>query len=153
MRKSSYKKLKPKVLTTHSWSERCIFVNSEEKLKIRKMRLKGETYAKIAEIIGVPANTVKTFCRRNNLQSIEFEGTKFQNICKNCKLKLIDARTNKKFCGDKCRMIWWNKNPDKLCKMAIHTFKCGHCNKTFEIYGKKNRVYCSRKCYFSSRFD
>ena len=127
-------------------------MDSEEKLKIRKMRSQGETYAKIAEAVGVSANTIKSFCRRNNLQNLDTEDEEIKNVCKNCKAS-INERKNKKFCSNECRSSWWSKNTDKLCKTAVYELKCSCCGTEFESYGNKSRKFCSRKCYFSNRFN
>ena len=126
---------------------------TEEKIKIRKMRCKGESYARIAEILRISANTIKSFCRRNNLQNTKFEDYEMKNICKNCKASIDSGRKNKKFCSDGCRLNWWNKNSDKLRKVAIYSLKCANCGIAFESYGNKNRKFCSRSCYFNYRFD
>jgi len=128
-------------------------VNSEDKSKIRNMRFKGETYAKIARVIGVSANTIKSFCRRNNLQNLDADECESKNICKNCSVQFDNIRSNKKFCSDKCRLIWWSKNSDKLRKTAVYNLECKHCGKNFESYGNDKRLFCSRPCYFSHRYS
>lgn len=127
-------------------------MNSEDKLKIRKMRSKGDSYAAIADIIGVSANTIKSFCRRNNLQNTEFKDEKFQNECKNCNKKLIilEKQKTKIFCCDKCRWQWWDRHRDRVSRKAV-TFKCKNCGQNFESYSK--RLFCKHPCYISWRFN
>ena len=39
-------------------------MTDDQKAKIKDLRMKGKGYKKIAQIIGIPENTVKSFCRR-----------------------------------------------------------------------------------------
>lgn len=130
-------------------------MDSEEKLKIRKMRSQGETYARIAEIIGLSMNTVKSFCRRNELKCLDLEDRKTKDTCKNCNKKLIiqEKQKLKIFCSDACRFKWWNKNRDKMDKKATCIIKCKHCRKKFEGYINIKRLFCSHSCYISYRYN
>ncbi len=40
-------------------------MTNEQKRTIAELRSKGATYAKIGEAVGIPMNTVKTYCRTN----------------------------------------------------------------------------------------
>lgn len=50
------------------------------------LRSKGESYAKIAATLGISENTVKSYCRRNNLGAdyISEQITAESDICENC---------------------------------------------------------------------
>ena len=130
-------------------------MTSEEKIKLRKMRFDGESYTKIAAVIGVSANTIKSFCRRNNLQNIESENNEPKNTCKNCnkKLTVSEKQKPKIFCCDNCRFMWWKNNRDKMQKKAIYLIECKNCKKIFESYGNNKRVFCEHSCYVACRFS
>lgn len=129
-------------------------MTSDEKAKVRKMKIEGKSYFQIAEELKVSENTIKSFCRRNNLQDTQATKEKFTH-CQNCKkeLDLIEKQKPKKFCCEDCRLQWWSKNRDKLKKRAIYDLKCKFCEKTFESYGNQKRKYCGHECYIKSRFE
>ena len=45
-------------------------MTNEQKIQIAEMRKLGLGYIKIARNLGISENTVKSFCRRNNLASL-----------------------------------------------------------------------------------
>ena len=47
-------------------------MNHQQKEDIRQMRAEGHSYAKIADRLGISENTVKSYCRRNNLGGVAF---------------------------------------------------------------------------------
>lgn len=128
----------------------------DQKEKIHLMREKGDSYSQIAEAIGVSVNTVKSYCRRNNLNnaSEKEEIKESHQDCKCCGKELIQGTKGqpKKFCSEECRRKWWKKNDSKLTKKAFYTLTCKGCNKKFESYGNKNRKFCGHACYINSRF-
>ena len=121
-------------------------MTDSQKEIIITMRAKKSTYASIAEVVGIPANTVKTFCRRNDVTTEMLTESK---CCKNCGKKLSSTpkvRT-RLFCCDKCKQIWWNKHRGKRVSSKIVSHNCLVCGKIFNDYSGANRKYCSQKCY------
>ena len=53
----------------------------EQKENILQMRADGQGYAKIAEALVLPVNTVKSYCRRNGLTN---SALKNGGVCKHC---------------------------------------------------------------------
>ena len=138
-------------------------MTTEQKQKLRKMRLEGSSYSKIARALGISENTIKSYCRRNNLnnlmhnlaKNLETElVNKIYTNCIHCGKTLIHARIGhpKKFCSEECRRIWWKTNDSQLNKKAWYTLNCIECSKTFKSYGNKNRKFCCHACYIQSRF-
>ena len=130
-------------------------MNQQQKEKIIKMRRDGFSYSRISKALGISENTVKSFCRRNNLGSANKESF-FQRdgiLCRQCKTPLtqIAGVKQKRFCSDKCRMAWWNDHPEAVNRKAIYAFTCPICGRDFESYGNKKRKYCSRTCYGRSK--
>ena len=127
----------------------------QQKEKIRLMRGEGFSYARIAAELGILENTVKSFCRRNNLGGVStgIAKQRDRSLCRQCKTPLTHTvgAKQKLFCSDKCRMSWWNTHPEALRRNAIYAFICAHCGDTFESYGNKKRKYCSRACYGKSK--
>ena len=132
-----------------------IVMNQQQKEKIIKMRRDGLSYSKISTALGISENTVKSFCRRNNLGSAnkEFFFQRDGILCRQCRTPLIQTAgvKQKRFCSDKCRMAWWNDPPEAVNRKAIYTFTCPICGRDFESYGNKKRKYCSRACYGRSK--
>ena len=83
-------------------------MSGKEKQSILKLRRRGVSFAQIAETLGIPVNTVKSFCYRNSPTSND-------NRCKQCggKLMQLPKRKPKIFCCDRCRFAWWNMKRNK----------------------------------------
>ncbi|MDF2645358.1 MAG: Sigma-70 region 4 type 2 [Paenibacillus sp.] len=137
-------------------------MTEEQKSQIKNLRVDGYGYNRIAQVLGISENTVKSFCRRNNLtgkaaveipkaQAPADEGKRF---CMYCGVTVAQnpGRKVKKFCSDKCRMKWWNDNLDKVKRKAMYEYICPHCGKRFKVYGNSRRKYCSHECYVADRF-
>jgi endogenous inhibitor of DNA gyrase (YacG/DUF329 family) len=127
-------------------------MNNLQKEQIVILRANGESYSKIADALGISVNTVKSFCRRNNLGGVASKPID-DTFCRQCgaPLKQIAGKKQKRFCSDKCRMLWWNRHPEKMNRKAIREFTCQTCGQVFEAYGKRERKYCSRTCYGKSK--
>ena len=112
-------------------------------------RTQGIGYAEIAKRLNISRDTVKSFCMRNKITVINQS-----DKCKFCGNPLVQKEKVKKkrFCSDKCRLDWWHKNPDKLCRKATYSFVCARCGKPFTAYGNNHRKYCSHQCYIKERF-
>jgi transcriptional regulator with XRE-family HTH domain len=130
-------------------------MNNLQKERITLLRANGDSYAKIAEALGISINTIKSYCRRNNLGGVAPVGSKSldDTFCHQCgaPLKHNVGKKQKRFCSDKCRMSWWNSHPEKMNRKATREFICQTCGQVFEAYGKRERKYCSRTCYGKSK--
>ena len=130
-------------------------MDSKHKARIAHMRRGGMGYSRIAQALGVSENTVKSYCKRNNLGGHANTHTSFPELsCRNCGLVLEQASGKKTriFCSDNCRVAWWNTHLEAVNKKAIYQFSCPRCGLAFESYGNKSRKYCSHACYIRSRF-
>ena len=139
-----------------------------QKQRITELRMNGDSYSKIAATLDISENTVKSFCRRNNLAgnmsmpaktiktAAEPTPTADDNgtHCKQCGQELVQQPKKKmrKFCCDKCCAAWWVANPEKLKRKATYNFACACCGKPFTAYGNKGRKYCTHACYVAGRF-
>ena len=124
----------------------------EKKEKIIELREKGYGYGKIAELLGISINTVKSFCRRNNITKGENNQIKDIVICPNCGEE-INVIKKKRFCSNKCRTSYWSKNQDKINRKSAEKSECIMCKKEFIDYKRNSRKYCSRSCYIKHRFE
>lgn len=113
---------------------------------ILSMRKQKATYATISQEVGIPVNTIKSFCSRNGISA---EKPRPQNMCKHCGAALTETPGTKPrlFCSDSCKQAWWNKHRTERVskKMTAHT--CPTCGKVFTDYVGANRKYCSQECY------
>ena len=131
-------------------------MTNEQKKAIAELRSTGATYAKIGEALGLSMNTVKTYCRRNNV-NIQTEAPSDDDnlsVCRECGVKItqIDKQKKRIFCSRECRGKWWHAHPEMLNKKAVYDFHCLGCGVPFSAYGNKNRKYCSHECYITARF-
>lgn len=132
-------------------------LTDEQKRQIRILRKDGFSYDKIAGLLSLSENTVKSFCRRNGLTGTtgyvqKYDPTK--HFCPQCGLpvKQNPGRKLKKFCSDECRRRFWNSHLDQVDRKAIYKFECAFCHKVFSAYGNAGRKYCSHKCYIDDRY-
>lgn len=115
-----------------------------DKIKICELRMNGYGYKKIASELGISVNTIKSYCRRHNIQAK-------QDKCKMCSavIEYTSKTRKKRFCSDKCRYAWWN-NQRTAVKGGFST-QCLYCGKEILSFKSKNRKYCSRECYAKAR--
>lgn len=120
----------------------CFMTSQQEKL-INSYRREGLGYKKIATLLDLPANTVKTYIRRHPLENEP-------SYCLQCgvPIKQLPHTREKKFCSDSCRLTWWHEHPNQLNRTTTE-FVCGHCGRTFSTHKKAQR-FCSRHCYGDS---
>jgi len=129
-----------------------------QKHQIQALRGKGESYAKIADALGISVNTVQSHCRRNNLTGnlpkAVPKNVPTASFCKQCGKELTQKPGVKarKFCSDECCAAWWAAHPDQIRKRAVYSFTCPVCGAAFTAYGNARRKYCSHFCYIKSRF-
>ena len=121
-------------------------MTSEQKQEINAMQQAGFGYSKIAKVIGVSENTVKSYCRRQKAINV----TESIDLCAQCG-KPIDKnkRSSKRFCSDFCRIKWWNKHPK--AEMA-YSVCCACCGNEIQMRRKNERKYCSHRCYITARY-
>jgi len=137
-------------------------MTTNQKQKALDMHRRGLTYTEIADTLGLPKNTVKTFCWRNkrllcdasNAAGIK-ENKETKNQCEHCG-KPLEQRPKKKprrFCDDACRLAWWKDNRDCINRKAVYHHTCANCGEDFDSYGNKERKYCCHNCYIAARFN
>lgn len=124
-------------------------MTDQQKQAIRDMRFQNMSYAAIANTLMLSVNTVKSFCRRENISTSYISEN--QGRCKNCGgvLQHYPGAKRRIFCGDKCRYTWWNRQRKHINRKYHLT--CYGCGTEFES-SNKHRKYCGRECYFRSRY-
>ena len=128
--------------------------NDKTKAQVRSLREAGMSLGKIAVQLGLNANTVKSWCRRNNIMPASV-GTPVVDAtrlvgCLNCGGVLVGRQS--RFCCQSCRRAWWKTHPELINRKAFYTFTCAHCAKPFSAYGDAKRKYCTHACYIQHRF-
>lgn len=137
-------------------------MTNDEKKIINRLRNDGMSYARISLRLGMSENTVKSYCRRNDLGGVgqadpdNMEtAEESYTVCQQCgkKINRIPKQKPRKFCSDNCRRDWWKaNNSDTPNRKAYYFLTCACCGKKFESYGNKDRKYCSHACYIKDRF-
>lgn len=135
-------------------------MTENQKMRIKELREKGLGYQAIANQLGISRDSVRYFCRTNDLAGKKSDRKPRVNkkgvFCLFCNAPITqtDGKRQKQFCSDKCRVSWWNnryKETGNASKGKVKT-KCKNCGKHFYSYPSKNRKFCSIDCYMSSRF-
>lgn len=121
-------------------------MTQQEKYRIWELRQEGFGYKKIAKLLNLNEDTVKSYMRRTSKN----EPPKL--VCEECGKVLVQKPKTKprRFCSDQCRFQWWSKHPNAGNRSGF-SFICEYCGKEFESYGSKTRRYCSTHCYAQAR--
>lgn len=122
-------------------------MNETQKKMLSGLRQQGLGYIKIAKAMGVSVNTVKSYCKRHEVQARN-------GYCLYCgkPLKQVKGGRKRKFCDDTCRMTWWNSHRELVKHRRPKELECPNCHKVFTVAGSKLRKYCCYKCYVEARF-
>ena len=140
-------------------------MTNEQKVQIIALHKRGSSLTEVADKLGLPIGTVKSFCRRNQISSIAevvpqpertsnldgtVETTKPNEKCKRCgaQLEHTPHHRRKLFCSDKCRLAWWHENRNLGKGTSDRT--CQACSVT--CTGDARRKYCSHSCYIKARY-
>lgn len=125
--------------------------------KTIEMRNAGCGYSEIAKELSISRDTIKTFCRRKNIEdgcSDKVEKKENAACCSECGKPLVSTpgKKPKRFCNSVCRQKWWNAHQNLPGRKAIYEYVCPVCGKPFTAYGNSRRKYCSHDCYIKARF-
>ena len=98
------------------YSEEVPTVTGEQKEKIIRFRSMGRGYADIGKELGIPKDTVKSFCRRNGLTSANILATDGKDRCRECSVEIKQRPKMKQqvFCCKVCREKWWAEYPERI---------------------------------------
>lgn len=77
---------------------------NDNKLKIIELREKGYGYKKIAKELGISVGSVRHAC-----EQAEANITKEHCLYCGKEMTSIPGKKRKRFCSDKCRYDYWNK--------------------------------------------
>ena len=134
------------------------FMTDKQKKEIERLRGEQYSYNRISVMLGIPLNTIKTYCRRHDLGGNIVEKTSAitngNAKCLMCGVAVAQnrGRKEKKFCSDICRNKWWNSHLNLVNRKANYKYSCPFCKKEFTVYGNSHRKYCSHECYIRDRF-
>ena len=132
-------------------------VTQQQKEQISKLRASGASFGKIASVLGVSVNTVKSYCKRNPISAEAAsapKATSHTDHCPQCGavLEQSPGHRQKRFCSPKCRMVWWSAHPEQMVRKNLSQVECLHCGTVFLQYGSRPRKFCSRGCYLAHRY-
>ena len=119
-------------------------MTKEEKARVSELRSQGLSVKDIAQVTGMPLNTVKSFCYRNPVEPSAEQ-------CRQCgkEIRQTPGARRKNFCSDSCRLRWWNSHPEQVSR-TTKTHVCPQCGQSFESHVDRQQ-YCSRACYAAAR--
>ena len=128
-------------------------MTKDEKNAVIRMRGQQQSYKTISETLGISLNTIRSFCRRRNLQG-DCRSISNTGNCKSCGRLIMIKKGHRprQFCSDTCRQRWWNDHLGDVQRKAVYAFTCASCGKEFTSYGNQHRKYCSRGCYIIGRY-
>ena len=126
-------------------------MTSEQKRFIDQYRRQGMGSTEIAEKLSLSVNTVKSYCRRNAVETAATDGGAAPSgICKQCGKLMTGGqdRRGKQFCSDRCRYQWWHLHRGESLNATEHT--CQRCGRAFRT--NRQQKYCCHNCYIMARF-
>ncbi len=126
-----------------------------QKQRIKEFRERGYGYTQIAKLMRISVECIKAYCKRHGLGGIAaYVEPDDGSRCEQCGVVVFQTpgRKHKRFCSDKCRMLWWNSHPEQVKRKANYSFICARCRQAFISYGNKSRKYCCHECYIEDRF-
>ena len=144
----SHKEWKMSVEKHISLKDKIDDLTDDDKTNIAIMKLRGNGYKRIAALLNMNRETVKSILHRNRDNNDFFE---IEGYCRRCgdKLGHSPGKKRKIFCSDACRTKW--QNVHKKESKAFIKQKCLYCGAEFISYKENQQKYCSRKCYNNSR--
>lgn len=135
----------------------------DQQEEIRRLRDCGEGYKRIAAMLGLSVNTVKSFCQRENAKqaalrpintdhchtSLPQGNVTGKAVCLRCgkPVAQIPGRRKRFFCSDACRMGYWRN----LARPVGGIRRCAGCGKVL-LGHDRTRKYCRHACYIAHRF-
>ena len=129
----------------------------EDFKQVQELREAGYSYSRIAVVLGVPKNSVKSYCSRFGIrpgsrdQFADEDGALRCRQC-GCEIDREHSSDTKRFCSSECRMRWWNAHRDHATSKVMQMVVCANCNKPFRSYACEHRKYCCHECYITDRF-
>ncbi|GFH40221.1 hypothetical protein [Pseudolactococcus insecticola] len=132
-------------------------MNDYQREQIKNLRHQGLGYKRVAMALELPVDTIKSFCRKNQLTGVMAKPNTDVSIgfyCKECgkELRQEEKKKQLKFCSATCRDIWWRKHRNESKKGKAKVISCKYCGKEFLAYQHEKRKYCSHECYVTDRF-
>lgn len=116
--------------------------------EIQRLRQEGYGYVRIAQMLGLSENSVKSFCRRHPLPTADSR-KQAEGTCPQCGTKVDNRR---RFCSDACRIAWWNAHREHPNGKSQSRFVCMNCGESFMGYSSQNPKYCCHACYIAARY-
>ena len=137
----------------------------DQQEEIRRLRDCGEGYKRIAAMLGLSVNTVKSFCQRDNVKQetgrpddttakscvyTSRENVTGESFCPRCgkPIAQIPGRRERLYCSDACRMGYWRN----LARPVGGIRRCAGCGKVL-LGHDRSRKYCCHACYIAHRFE
>ncbi len=122
----------------------------EQKKRIIELIQAGLKDKRIAELLGLSVNTVKSFRHRNSEQ-VELVKASYC-ICPQCGQPYANGVNGKRFCSVACKTKWWNERHDQYKNTSAIQVNCLYCGSAFTAYPKQKRKFCSHECYIAHRY-
>ena len=125
-----------------------------QKEQIRNLSRDGLGYKKIASMLDLSENTVKSYCRRCGIKRQKFhEAMIVEDVCRECGTKLYNTAGHRQrvFCSSICRQKYWKEHQSAINRKHQVVYTCPVCGRQFIDYANRNRRYCSLACYHGSR--
>lgn len=117
-----------------------------ETVRITALRKEGKGSKMIAAELGLPLNSVKSWCRRHPV------GEDGSDRCRQCgkSITVIPGKKTRLFCSDACRNAWWSAHPEARKPKTLYSHVCRFCGKEFQS-DRAGTQFCDRKCFSAYR--
>ncbi len=126
-------------------------MTDQQRRQILTLKAKGLTVAAIADAVGIPAGTVKSFCSRNKDIPLPDPPQTGTDACVYCgkPIEPLTGRYARRFCDRSCYIRWWHAQGNH--KRTAYEKVCACCGKPFTVFTRKAQKYCSAACYQDAR--
>lgn len=122
-------------------------MTDQQRNSIQRLRAAGTAMSEIAEAVGLPLGTVKSFCSRCGVTRTEPAA---EIHCRYCGAVVVQTpgAPERHFCDRHCYIKWWHCQSGRR---TVYHKECLHCGKPFDATSKKTQRYCSIACFQASR--
>lgn len=128
-------------------------MTAEQKMRVTQLRENGIAISKIADMLGLTRDAVKSYCSRHNILS-KTDGESSVDLCPCCFQVLTHTpkHKKKKFCSTACKQKWWSAHRYMIKHKITVSCTCKYCGAEYQRLPSSTQKFCNQRCYFAYRY-